>query len=242
VETIYQEFAARAYGRAAARDVASALSKSYEIITSVLYSLGTNTANHSRLDYEPYCSSYHRSVSGKWIEPPVTYVRHGVNKRLHFWLDVVDHLSPAACKADPTLAREAQYVLDRGWVTPGDHMTPTYLRHVLTEKDHGVRVAESAVRDIAGARRALAPEHFQQLHAYFERTLLTARLHRAIAAAYFGYRIYARDERQRTRAMRRLIWDGLDQAEHIAERIRTYPVPAARVRNTGGPARLGSMS
>ncbi|MEV4170808.1 hypothetical protein [Nonomuraea sp. NPDC049709] len=227
VETIYQEFAARTYGRAAARDVASALSKSYEIITSVLYSLGTNTANHSRLDYEPYCSSYHRSVSGKWIEPPVTYVRHGVNKRLHFWIDVVEHLSPAACKADPTLAREAQYVLDRGWVTPGDHMTPTYLRYVLTEKEHGVRVAESALRDIAKAGKHLSPEHFQQLHAYFERTLLTARLHRAIAAAYFGYRIYVRDERQRTRAMRRLIWDGLDQAQHIAERIRTYPVPAA---------------
>jgi hypothetical protein len=227
VETIYREFAARTYGRRAARDVAAALSKSYEIVTSVLYTLGTNTANHSRLDYEPYCSSYHRSVSGKWIDPPVTYVRHGVNKRFHFWIDVVDHLSPAACKADPTLAREAGYVLERGWVTPGDRMTPEYLRYVLTEKDHGVRVAESALRDIARARGHLSGEHYRQLEAYFERTLLTARLHRAVAAAYFGYRIYVRDESQRTAKMRRLIWDGLDDAQRLTEQIRTYPVPAA---------------
>ncbi|MBF8187001.1 hypothetical protein ITP53_14900 [Nonomuraea sp. K274] len=227
VETIYREFAEKTYGRRAAGDVAAALSKSYEIVTSVLYSLGTNTANHSRLDYEPYCSSYHRSVSGKWIEPPVTYVRHGVNKRFHFWIDVVNHLSPAACKTDPTLAREAQYVLDRGWVTPGDQMTPTYLRYVLTEKDHGVRVAESALRDIDKARRDLSPQHYQQLKAYFERTVLTARLHRAVAAAYFGYRIYARDAAQRTGKMRRLIWDGLDDAQRIAEQIQTYPAPAA---------------
>ncbi|TMS00507.1 hypothetical protein [Nonomuraea basaltis] len=227
VETIYREFAAKTYGSRAARDVAAALSKSYEIVTSVLYSLGTNTANHSRLDYEPYCSSYHRSVSGKWIEPPVTYVRHGVNKRFHFWIDVVNHLSPAACKTDPTLAREAQYVLDRGWVTLGDQMTPRYLHYVLTEKDHGVRVAESALHDIARARPDLSPEHFQQLKAYFERTVLTARLHRAVAAAYFGYRIYVRDEGQRTRRMKQLIWDGLDDAQRIAEQIRTYPVPAA---------------
>ncbi|MFI7637942.1 hypothetical protein [Nonomuraea sp. NPDC049400] len=227
VETIYREFAEKTYGKPASREVASALSKSYEIVTSVLYSLGTNTANHSRLDYEPYCSSYHRSVSGKWIEPPVTYVRHGVNKRFHFWTDVVNHLSPAACKADPTLAREAQYVLDRGWVTPGDQMTPAYLRHVLTEKDHGVRVAESALRAITRARRDLSPEHFQQLSAYFERTLLTARLHRAVAAAYFGYRIYVRDAGRRTRELEQLIWDGLDDSRRIAEQIRTYPTPAA---------------
>ncbi|MFI7706846.1 hypothetical protein [Nonomuraea sp. NPDC049480] len=227
VETIYREFAEKTYGRRAARDVAAALSKSYEIVTSVLYTLGTNTANHSRLDYEPYCSSYHRSVSGKWIDPPVTYVRHGVNRRFHFWIDVVNHLSPAACKADPTLAREAQHVLDRGWVTPGDQLTLTYLRYVLAEKDHGVRVAQSALGDVARARRDLSPEHYAQLKAYFERTVLTARLHRAVAAAYLGYRIYVRDEERRTPKMRRLIWDGLDDAQRIAEQIRTYPVPAA---------------
>ncbi|MFC4015712.1 hypothetical protein ACFOY2_51470 [Nonomuraea purpurea] len=227
VETIYREFAERTYGKKAAREVASALSKSYEIVTSVLYTLGTNTANHSRLDYEPYCSSYHRSVSGKWIDPPVTYVRHGVNRRFHFWTDVVNHLSPAACKSDPTLAREAQYVLDRGWVTPGDQLTPAYLRYVLAEKDHGVRVAQSALRDIEKAGRDLSPEHFRQLKAYFERTVLTARLHRAVAAAYFGYRLYVRDEAQRTRKMRQLIWDGLDDAQRVAEQIQTYPVRAA---------------
>jgi hypothetical protein len=227
VETIYRDFATRTYGAAAARKVVSALSKSYDIVTSSLYTLGTNTANHSRLDFDPYCSSYHRSVSGKWIDPPVTTVRHTVNKRFHFWKDVVQHLAPVSCKTDSTFRTEAGYVLDRGWVTPQNLMNAEYLHYVLKEKDEGVRLARSALRDVQEARRHLTQEHYRRLCDYFGRTVLTARVQRAVAKAYFGYRIYVQGPDKQTSALKRLIWAGLDEAEQVAAEIKAYPGKAA---------------
>ncbi|MDT7788646.1 MAG: hypothetical protein QOF58_7065 [Pseudonocardiales bacterium] len=219
---IYLEFAARRYGLLAAPWVARALARSPEIITSTLYTLGSNTANHSRLDYDPYCSSYHRSVSGKWIDPPVTHVRHGVNKSFHYWIDVANHLAPPHCKTDGILRREAGYVLDRGWVTPGNLMTQEYLSYLNVEKNYGVQLAEASLRDIEHVRKLLRPNDYAQLKSYFERTVLTAELHRATAKAYFGYRIYVQ---QPSAELARSIWDGLDEAQTVAARVRAYPAP-----------------
>ncbi|MFI6297393.1 hypothetical protein ACIBEJ_37770 [Nonomuraea sp. NPDC050790] len=225
--SMYREFAARTYGRRAADKVASALSKSYDIVTSALYTLGTNTANHSRLDFEPYCSSWHRSVSGKWIEPPLTRVRHTVNRTFDFWKDVVQHLAPVTCKTQPTFRTEAGYVLGNGWVTPHNLMNVRYLRYVLKEKDFGVRLAEQALREIRDARRHLSSDHYRQLNAYFERTVLTARLQRAVAKAYFGYRVYVQGPEHQTDRLKRLIWQGLDESREVATAITTYPDKAA---------------
>ncbi|WP_196777670.1 hypothetical protein [Lentzea aerocolonigenes] len=219
---IYLEFAARKYGVLAAPHVARALARSPEIITSALYTLGSNTANHSRLDYDPYCSSYHRSVSGKWIDPPIANVRHGVNKSFHYWIDVANHLSPPHCKTDGILRREAGYVLDRGWVTPGNLMTPEYLSYLNIEKNYGVQLAEASSRDLEHVRKLLRPNDYAQLKAYFERTVMTARLHRSVAKAYFGYRIYVQ---QPSGALAQSIWDGLDEAQAVAAQVRAYPAP-----------------
>ncbi|RZQ60911.1 hypothetical protein EWH70_27310 [Amycolatopsis suaedae] len=224
---IYREFAAKEYGRPAAARVGRALSRSREIVLSVLYSLGTNNANHSKLDYEPYCSSYHRSVSGKWIDPPEVTVGHGVNRRFHYWKDIVDTIAPVSCKTDGVLRREAPHVLDNGWVTPRNKMDLTYLGYLVAEKEHGIRLAEESLADIVAAERMLAPEHFRQLRAYFERTVLTARLHHAVTKAYYGYRVYVRGPEHQTAELRRTIWSGLDAAKELAARIRSYPDPAA---------------
>ncbi|GLZ33992.1 hypothetical protein Lesp02_61800 [Lentzea sp. NBRC 105346] len=219
---IYLEFAARKYGLLAAPFVARALERSPEIITSTLYTLGSNSANHSRLDYDPYCSSYHRSVSGKWIDPPVTFVRHDVNKRFHYWIDVANHLAPPHCKTDGILRREAGYVLDNGWVTPGNLMTRPFLDDLNVEKNYGVRLAEASLRDIETVRKFLRPNDYEQLKSYFERTVLTAKLHRSVAKAYFGYRIYVQ---QPDIELARMIWEGLDEAKTVAEQVRAYPAP-----------------
>lgn len=224
---VYREFTTQTYGRRAAPRVQAALERSFDIVTSGLYSLGTNTANHSRLDYDPYCSSYHRSVSGKWLDPPVVTVGHDVNRSFHYWIDVVDHLSPPACKTDPTMRREVGYVLDNGWVRPGNNMTAEYLDHVVTEKNWSVRQASAAVADIEAARCFLPETPYRQLRSYFERTLLTVRLHRAVSKAYFGYRIWVRDPALRTPALQRTIWAGLDEARQVAALMRAYPDPAA---------------
>jgi hypothetical protein len=226
-QQVYWEYAIRTYGWLAAPRVVRALSRSYGVMTSSLYTLGTNTANHSRLDYEPYCSSYHRSVSGKWIDPPVTTVKHDVNRTFHYWIDVVDHLSPLSCKTDPTLRREAGYVLDNGWVKLSNNMDHTYLDYVVREKNWSVRQAEAAVADIEAARRHLRPEQYRQLKAYFERTLLTVKLHRSVSKAYFGYRIWVRDKSFQTPELQREIWDGLREAQAVAAEVRAYPDKAA---------------
>jgi len=222
-EEIYADWTRSTYGAAAAPRVASALGKSFEIVTSSLYSLGTNTANHSMLDYEPYCSSYHRHVSGKWLDPPEVTVAHTVDRRFHYWIDIIDRLSPIACKTDGILRREAPDVLDKGWVKSGNRMDLEYLGYLVKEKDHGVRVTESALADIEAARPDLTAAHYRQLRAYFERTLLTARLHRAVAKAYFGYRVYARGSSHRTPELTRTIQDGLREAKQVAAAIRAYP-------------------
>ncbi|GLZ33993.1 hypothetical protein Lesp02_61810 [Lentzea sp. NBRC 105346] len=222
---IYLEFSAKKYGIAAAPRVARALSRSTEIVTSVLYTLGNNSGDHSRLNYDPYCPGYHRSVSGKWIDPPVEFVGHGVDKRYHYWIDVVNHLAPPHCKLDPILRNETPYVLDNGWVTPGNLMEPSYLADVVTEKDYGVRLAQESLADIECVRALLKPSDYAQLKAYFERTVLTARLHRSIAKAYFGYRLYIKTP---SAELARTIWAGLDESKQVADAIRTYPSPPGK--------------
>lgn len=222
-DTVYRDFTIRTYGWRAAPHVRAALAKSFDIVTSGLYTLGINTANHSRLDYDPYCSNYHRHVTGKWIDPPEVTVRHDVNRRFHYWIDVVNHLSPPACKTDGILAREAGHVLENGWVTPGNHMEPEYLNYVIAEKNWSVRQAEAALAHITWARHHLRDDQYRQLKAYFERTVLTVRLHRAVSKAYFGYRIWGRDASYQTPSLQRTIWDGLNEARQVTTLIRAYP-------------------
>jgi hypothetical protein len=106
-------------------------------------------------------------------------------------------------------------------------MTAEYLDHVVTEKNWSVRQASAAVADIEAARCFLPETPYRQLRSYFERTLLTVRLHRAVSKAYFGYRIWVRDPALRTPALQRTIWAGLDEARQVAALMRAYPDPAA---------------
>ncbi len=230
-EQVYDEFITARYGRTALPHVKEAFRNAFDIITSTLYTLGTNTANHSKLDYDPYASSYSRSVSGKWIDPPLVEVRHDVNLRFHYWTDVVNHLAPAWGKVlTGTPLTETPEVIDRGWLTPGDVIDGTYLDYILREKSYGARLAEASLRAIEHARPHLTDAQYQDLHHYFARTLLTARLHEAVSAAYFGFRVYARGESLRTPAVMSSVRGALKQIPELARSIREYPVKPA----TGG--------
>jgi hypothetical protein len=228
---VYDEFITARYGGAALPHVKAAFMNAFDIVTSSLYTLGTNTANHSKLDYDPYASSYSRSVSGKWIDPPYVQVRHDVNRRFHYWTDVVNHLAPAWGKvAKGTPLTETPEVVARGWLTPGDLIDDTYLGYVRTEKAYGVRLAEESVRAIDRAKAHLTGAQYQDLHHYFARTLLTARLHEAVSTAYFGFRVYARGETYRTPAVMTSVRAALKAIPELARAIREYPVMPA----TGG--------
>ncbi|WBB64126.1 hypothetical protein O7599_17100 [Streptomyces sp. WMMC500] len=90
-----------------------------------------------------------------------------------------------------------------------------------------MNVARAALRDIQQARAHLSEADYRQLNAYFERTVLTARQHHAVATAYFGYRIYVQGPEQRTDELKALIWTGLDDARQIADAVRDHPDRAA---------------
>lgn len=155
----------------------------------------------------------------------MVYVGHGVDREFHYWRDVIQHIAPAWAK-EPNGAQweEIPWVLEQGWVRPGEAMDEEYLRYILVEKDYGVRLAEESVGHIERARPHLSEADYQDLHHYFQRTLLTARLHRAVAAAYFGFRVYARGDAFRTPFVVETVRDGLREILEVAELIRDYPV------------------
>lgn len=76
-------------------------------------------------------------------------------------------------------------------------------------------------------RERLRPADYEELHHYFARTLLTARLHRAVAKAYYGYRVWARGGAHRTPEVTRTVREGLRDIEQVARLIRQYPAKPA---------------
>ena len=227
-EEVYDEFIAKQYGKDALPDVKRAFKNSFEIVTSILYTLGTNTANHSQLNYDPYGSSYTRHVSGKWFDPAVVQIDHGVDRDFHYWKDVIAHLAPVWAKPQHGGQwGEVPWVVRNGWVPPGELMTEEYLRYILAEKDFGVAKARESVEAIEAAQTRLTAAKYEDLHHYFARTLLTARLHRAVAGAYFGFRIYARGEGFRTPSLRAILNQTLQEIKAVSDLITTYPVKPA---------------
>lgn len=235
-EQIYDQFISSRYGTAAVPGVKAAFKNAFGIVCATMYTLGTNITHHSWLNYDSSVASYVRHVSGNWIEPPIVWVGHGVNREFHYWRDVVDHLAPAYMKA-PAAAQwaEVPWVRENGWIHAEERMDEDYLRCIVTEKSHGVALAEDSVRKIEGAREALTPAAYDELHHYFERTLLTACLHRAAASAYFGFRVWCRGETFRTAFVSDTVQAGLAEIRQVTVLIRQYPVkpPAGKWRWTG---------
>jgi hypothetical protein len=238
-EDVYGDFITRHYGGAARPFVKAAFRNAFDIVTSTLYTLGTNTANHSKLDYDPYASSYARHVSGKWLDPPIVFVRHDVNRELHYWKDVVDRLAPPWAKTSrgmPQL-REVPWVTEREWLQPGDRIDGPTLDYINREKMFGVRLAQESLRSLERGRQTMSEETYRDLQHYFERTELTARLHRAVAVSYFGFRLYARGPAFHTPGFLDTVRQALDEIPDLARAIREYPAkPPAGQWNWVGDA------
>ena len=227
-DEIRADFIVHRYGEAAVPHLAAAFGNAFDIATSTLYTLGTNTANHSALDYDPYASSYARHVSGKWLEPPIARVGHGVNREFHYWRDVIDHIAPPWAKApDGAQWDEVPWVAEEGWLHPGEMMDAEYLGYVLTEKAHGVALAEESLEHIEAARPVLSAADYEDLHHHFARTLLTTRLHHAVAQAWFGFRVWSRGGSHATPEVEATVREGLAGIQEVARQIEEYPVKPA---------------
>ncbi|MDZ7724975.1 MAG: hypothetical protein U5R06_19730 [candidate division KSB1 bacterium] len=225
VDQIYDEFIVRHYGEQALPYLKPAFKNASDIISSSLYTLGLTTTSHSRLDPEND-SAYQRHVSGKWLEPPVIRIGHGVNQEFHYWKDIVNHLAPAWYKSRESnqLAKESEWVLETGWLTPGELMNEEWLEKIITEKQYGVRLAEQALEQVRESQAYVTDRNLYNttLH-LFERTLLTARLHAATSQLYYSYRIYARGKSFRSKAVKHYMQDGLQRTRDSAAEILVYP-------------------
>lgn len=241
-DRIYDEFITTRYGAGALPHVKAAFLNAFDIVTSTLYTLGTNTADHSALNHDPYASSYARHVSGKWIDPPVARIEHGVNREFHYWSEIMNHLAPPWAKQGGTQLREVPWVVDEGWLEPEERMNEEYLRHILTEKEHGIALAEASLAHIDEARPLLSEADYEDLHHYFARTVLTARLHRAAAASYFGFRAWSRGGEHRTPYVEQSLRNGLVEMRRLAAEVRAYPVkPAAGQWDWVGDAEMADQ-
>jgi len=223
---VYNEFITAHYGSKALPWIKNAFESAYDIVTSSLYTLGTCTSNHSSLNFDPYSSSYTLHVSGRWIHPPVVYVKHDVNRTFHYWKDIIQHIAPARYKtASGGLEKYAPDVIKHKWVTPKECMDEDYLNYLVKEKKYAVKRAEAALLNVEKAKPFMEPEKYKVVYKTFYRTLLTARLYEAVTKAYFGYRIYARGEPFRTRAVTTLVQQGLDSILRVVKEMEAYVEP-----------------
>ena len=223
VRQIYDEFIRLKYGKHDLLPIKNAFQKSYDIVTSVLYILGTNLADHSSLNYDTNKWSYNRHVSGRWMDPPVVFVEHGINKEFHYWKDIINHISPQRYKtSDSPLATEAKYALDNYWIDPLEKMDSVYYHYILTEKQYGVQLASDALAEIKSVHNKLKPSDYEELFQLFNRTYLTAQLHEAVCAAYFGFRIYTRERKYHPVGLDRNIHAALDRIVSIAKEMNLY--------------------
>jgi hypothetical protein len=175
------------------------------------------------MDYDPYKSSYGRHVSGKWLDPPVVFVRHDVNREFNYWTDVIEHISPARYKLPGAgIEIEAPVVLKNSWVSPVEKMDEEYLKYIIAEKKYGVRQAEEALNLIKKTEGILKELDYKQLYQLFYRTLITARIYEATATSYYGYRIWTRGDSFHSSWMKITITRALNDMLKAADEIEDY--------------------
>lgn len=224
-ENIYDDFIIDKYSNNALSGIKAAFQKSFDIITSSLYTLGTNVANHSAMNFEPYSSSYARHVSGKWLDNPEVFVEHNVNEKFHYWKDIIDHIAPPHLKRKKYFKEEAPEVVENDWINyQKELMNWEYFNYIITEKEYGVKLAENALENIIKTKPQLNNDQYVSLFHYFNRTLLTTKLYKDVAKAYYGYRIFARGKEHRNPQLLPVIWEGLNGINKVSEQIKNYPV------------------
>jgi hypothetical protein len=194
-----------------------------DIILSSFYTLGLNTTNHSKLDFD-YRSIYTRHVSGRWMDRPEIFIGHDVNRNFHYWSDIVNHLAPAQIKVPEGENRqEIPEVLEKNWIQPEELMDTIYLNYILTEKKYGVTQAYKAIAAINAAKPFCTDSRkFNQIYHTFNRTLLSARLRKAYAQVYYANRIWNRGKKFQDEKLMGLISEGIQEIKIISKEMKDY--------------------
>lgn len=221
---VYRTFITEQYGERAYPMLKQAFKNSKGITLATFYTLNNNTTDHSRLNYDPYPSSYARHVSGRWLDPPVTYVSRGVNKEFHYWEDIINTIAPNWAKMGGAQLEEAPWVVEKGWLDHDERMNEEYLRYILIEKEYGIALAQENLKHLEAAKPHLNEKDYEELYHHFNHTLLTISLHREVAAVYWGFRIYIRGPEYRSNYVINTLNQALINILHVADEIENYPV------------------
>jgi len=223
MESVYDNFIIQKYGKNVLEPVKKIFKKAPEIISSVYYTLGLNSANHSSLNFD-YRSIYTRHVSGRWMENPTISINHGVNKEFHYWIDIVNHLSPARHKKfDKKNQLEIAEVIENKWIRPEELMNEEYLSYIITEKEYGSKLAKEILNEISRIKNEVNDSSvYNDLFNTFERTELSSRLFLGMAKAYYGFRIFNRGESFRTKYIMKTISEGFDEISNVSLEYKNY--------------------
>jgi hypothetical protein len=226
-DEILTDYLNRTYGKKATPLLKPVFEQSFDLITSVYYVLGTHQANHSRLNFHR-SSNYTRHASGKWYprDSMVIKIRHGVNKEFHYWKDIINTITPAQYKGrGGKIETEVPWVLQNQWLDSTELMNMEYLGHIITEKDYGVQKAEELLATVEKTKTLIADTNrYNILWHTLNRTVIIAKSRRGNAKAIYGYRVWSRGKKFQTRKLRKIIWDGLEEACAMAEKIDNYPI------------------
>jgi hypothetical protein len=223
IDEIIEKFVVARYDSATLPFLKPVFEMAPEIMLSSFYTLGLNTTNHSRLDFD-YRSMYSRHVSGRWLETPEIEIAHGVNKKFHYWKDVVNHLAPAKWKvAEGKNLEEIPEVLENNWIQSEELMDSVYLNYVIIEKEHAIQLCKDAISKIKEAKPYFKNgEDYNILYHTFNRTLMTAKLRKAYAQLYYSNRIWNKDKEFQQKNILKYMENGIEEIELITSIMKLY--------------------
>ncbi len=232
-DQVIKTYISKIYGVENIEKLFRIFNESGDIILSSFYTLGLNTARHSKLNFD-YRSIYTRHVSGRWLENPFIYVENGVNKKYHYWKDIVNYLSPKKHKSGEGFYKpksspndsisymilnqlEIPEVINNGWLMPEELMNESFLEDILKEKKWSIKKTEELLSLVHNIKSDLDKKEYEKLERMFDRTLLTVRLRAAVAAVYYGDRI-----KPRTMNVLGIIDENKSEANKIIKELENY--------------------
>lgn len=226
-EDITDEYLKSKYGVKAFPHLKKAFNPAFDFVMSTMYTLGNQTADHSRLNFHRQ-NMYSSQTTGEWDAPnnQKRFLGHDVNKEFHNFKDVINVLSFPKYKTDTAAMRkDLGWVLDSAWLDPGEMMSMEYLNYIITEKNYGVKLAEEMLRNMKKAIPFIENrEDANGLFHTFNRSLIFAKERRGAASAIYGYRLWCKGKEHQTSELRSIILDGLTETEAMLDSIDNYPV------------------
>ena len=226
-DDLTEAFIRETYGEETIPLLKPAFDSALSIVLSSFYTLGTHTANHSRLNFHRD-GHYQTHTSGEWFAPDdqYTWISNDVNKKLHHYKDIINTLSFPYYKTDTAgMKKDLGWVLDSAWLSPKEEITTEVYQDVLKEKAYAVKLAEEALNQVNKALPLIADKAVaEHLYHTFNRTVIVMKERRGAAQAMFGYRLWCKGSAFRTPELQGQIYAGLEETAAMLEQIDNYPV------------------